>query len=53
MTRQRTVAEPPVAGLIDLSGMVAFVTGASGGIGAVIAVRLAEAGVVGTGQRRP
>ncbi len=44
MTRQRTVAEPPVAGLLDLSGRVAIVTGASGGIGAGIAVRLAEAG---------
>lgn len=27
MTRQRTVAEPPVAGLIDLSGRVAIVIG--------------------------
>jgi NAD(P)-dependent dehydrogenase (short-subunit alcohol dehydrogenase family) len=42
MTRRRTVAEPPVAGLLDLSGRVAIVTGASVGIGAGIAVRLAE-----------
>jgi NAD(P)-dependent dehydrogenase (short-subunit alcohol dehydrogenase family) len=35
---------PPVAHLLDLSGRVALVTGASGGVGAGIARRLAEAG---------
>lgn len=35
---------PPVARLLDLSGRSAIVTGASGGIGAGIARRLAEAG---------
>lgn len=35
---------PPVAGLLDLSGRTAIVTGASGGIGSVVARRLAEAG---------
>ena len=35
---------PPVARLLDLSGRTAIVTGASGGIGAGIARRLAEAG---------
>ena len=35
---------PPVSKLLDLSGRTAIVTGASGGIGAGIARRLAEAG---------
>ncbi len=35
---------PPVSGLLDLSGRTAIVTGASGGIGAGIARRFAEAG---------
>jgi NAD(P)-dependent dehydrogenase (short-subunit alcohol dehydrogenase family) len=35
---------PPVAALLDLGGKVALVTGASAGIGAGIARRLAEAG---------
>ncbi|CAB4682941.1 unannotated protein [freshwater metagenome] len=43
---------PPVAGLLSLDGHVAVVTGASQGIGAAIAVRLAEAGAsVVLGQR--
>jgi 2-deoxy-D-gluconate 3-dehydrogenase len=37
-------SEPGIAGLLDLHGMVAMVTGAGQGIGAAIAVRLAEAG---------
>jgi len=39
-----TDAAPPVSDLLDLSGRVALVTGASGGVGAGIARRLAEAG---------
>src|SRR5262245_35022085 len=35
---------PPVAKLLDLSGRVAIVTGASGGIGSGIAARFGEAG---------
>jgi 3-oxoacyl-[acyl-carrier protein] reductase len=35
---------PPVSALLDLRGRVALVTGASGGIGAVVARRLHEAG---------
>lgn len=38
------VSVPPVSRLLDLSGRVAIVTGASGGIGGGIARRLAEAG---------
>ncbi|WP_309083407.1 SDR family NAD(P)-dependent oxidoreductase [Chelativorans sp.] len=38
------VDAPPVSRLFDLSGRTAVVTGASGGIGAGIAQRLAEAG---------
>jgi NAD(P)-dependent dehydrogenase (short-subunit alcohol dehydrogenase family) len=37
-------AAPPVADLLDLGGRVALVTAASGGVGAGIAGRLAEAG---------
>src|SRR5262249_54491270 len=40
----RRVEPPPVAKLLDLSGLVAVVTGASGNIGAGIARRLHEAG---------
>ncbi len=39
-----TISTPPVAKLLDLSGRTVIVTGASGGIGAGIASRLAEAG---------
>jgi NAD(P)-dependent dehydrogenase (short-subunit alcohol dehydrogenase family) len=39
-----TDAGPPVGRLLDLTGRVAIVTGASGGIGAGIARRFAEAG---------
>lgn len=39
-----TGGTPPVSQLLDLSGRAAIVTGASGGIGAGIALRLAEAG---------
>jgi len=39
-----TGAAPPVANLLDLTGRVAIVTAGSGGIGAGIARRLAEAG---------
>ncbi|SFI78785.1 SDR family NAD(P)-dependent oxidoreductase [Albimonas pacifica] len=35
---------PPVASLLDLTGRRALVTGASGGLGAALAARLAEAG---------
>jgi NAD(P)-dependent dehydrogenase (short-subunit alcohol dehydrogenase family) len=44
---------PPVASLLDLEGLVALVTGASGNIGAGIARRLHEAGgsVVAHGRR--
>ena len=44
---------PPVAALLDLGGLVAVVTGASGNIGAGIARRLHEAGasVVVHGRR--
>jgi NAD(P)-dependent dehydrogenase (short-subunit alcohol dehydrogenase family) len=46
---------PPVAELLDLSGRVAIVTGASGVIGAGIAGRLHEAGasVVAHGRKAP
>lgn len=39
-----TDAAPPVASLLDLTGCVALVTAASGGVGAGIARRFAEAG---------
>jgi NAD(P)-dependent dehydrogenase (short-subunit alcohol dehydrogenase family) len=39
-----TLSIPPVAALLDLSGRTVIVTGASGGIGAGIARRMAEAG---------
>src|SRR5690606_7157360 len=42
--RKMTDQTPPVSGLLDLSGKTAIVTGASGGIGAGIARRFAEAG---------
>lgn len=38
------MSAPPVSSLLDLSGRAAIVTGASGGIGSGIALRLAEAG---------
>jgi NAD(P)-dependent dehydrogenase (short-subunit alcohol dehydrogenase family) len=46
---------PPVASLLDLTGLVAIVTGASGNIGAGIARRLHEAGasVVAHGRNVP
>lgn len=43
---------PPVASLMDLGGRRALVTGASGGLGAAIAARLAEAGAEVTLQAR-
>jgi NAD(P)-dependent dehydrogenase (short-subunit alcohol dehydrogenase family) len=46
---------PPVRSLLDLEGLVAVVTGASGNIGAGIARRLHEAGasIVAHGRREP
>src|SRR3569833_28770 len=46
------VAPPPVASLLDLSASVVIVTGASRGIGAGIAERLAEAGAAVIVQHR-
>jgi NAD(P)-dependent dehydrogenase (short-subunit alcohol dehydrogenase family) len=50
-----SASPPPVGSLLDLTGLVAIVTGASGNIGAGIARRLHEAGasVVAHAQRDP
>lgn len=48
MTDPETPGAPPVTSLLDLTGCVAIVTAASGGIGAPIARRLAEAGAAVT-----